>query len=219
MILGIETATPRASLALFDSRADEVVWKRDFTTERAHNAIIFEPILEMMSNYRNQLTGIVVGVGPGSYSGVRVGIAVANGLSLSISVPVLGRSSLEAWEVGENSYAVISDARRQSFAVSEVLNRKLRGEPDLIGTGEVEAKLEELSGRGLPVYSAELSVADAYEAVSLAHPDAAKLAREVGKVNPADWSEAPLEPHYLRAPYITTPKKGRSEVTSGRIKA
>ncbi len=219
MILGIETATPRASLALYDSRADEVVWKRDFTTERAHNAVIFEPILEMMNDYRDQLTGIAVGVGPGSYSGVRVGIAVANGLSLSMSLPALGRSSLEAWEVGEDSYAVISDARRQSFAVSEVLKRKLQGEPELIETGEVEAKLEEISGRGIPVYSAESAVVEAYEAVALAHPDAAKLAREVGKGNPADWSEAPLEPHYLRAPYITTPKKGRGEVTSGRIKA
>ena len=83
MILGIETATPRASLALYDRDADEVLWSRDFTTERAHNGVIFEPVSEMLEQYRDQLTGIVVGVGPGSYSGVRVGIAVANGLGLS----------------------------------------------------------------------------------------------------------------------------------------
>lgn len=207
MILGIETATPRASLALYDPCVDKVVWRQDFTTERAHNAVIFEPVLEMMETYRDQLTGIVVGVGPGSYSGVRVGIAVANGLSLSMKLPTLGRSSLEAWEVSEDCYAVISDARRQSFAVAEVLNRKLRGEPDLIRTDLVEAKLEELSGRGLPIYSAESFVVGSYEAVALAYPDAAQLVREVGKENPAEWCETQLEPHYLRAPYITAPKK------------
>lgn len=207
MILGIETATPRASLALYDPRVDNVVWKRGFTTERAHNAVIFEPVLEMMETYRDQLTGIVVGVGPGSYSGVRVGIAVANGLSLSMKLPTLGRSSLEAWEVSEDCYAVISDARRQSFAVSEVFNRKLRGEPDLIGTDAVEAKLEELSGRGLPIYSAESVVVESYEVVALAFPDAEQLVREVGEEDPTGWRETLLEPAYLRAPYITTPKK------------
>ena len=149
MILGIETATTRASLALYDRDADEVLWSRDFTTERAHNAVIFEPVSEMLEQYRDQLTGIVVGVGPGSYSGVRVGIAVANGLGLSLGVPTMGRSSLEAWDVSEDTYVVISDARRKSYAVAEVIDRRVTGEPDLIDAEVLEAKLSELAAGGV----------------------------------------------------------------------
>ncbi len=207
MILGIETATPRASLALYDRDADEVLWSRDFTTERAHNAVIFEPVSEMLEQYRDQLTGIVVGVGPGSYSGVRVGIAVANGLGLSLGLPTMGRSSLEAWDVSEDTYAVISDARRKSYAVAEVIDRRVTGEPDLIDAEVLEAKLSELASSGVPLYSADSKVVEAFASVSLAHPDAAQLAKRAGELSPADWPEAPLEPHYLRAPYITTPKK------------
>jgi len=212
MILGIETSTTRASLALYDPGAGEVVWRRDFTTDRAHNAVIFEPISEMMETYRDQLTGIAVGVGPGSYSGVRVGVAVANGLGLSLGIPTMGCSSLEAWEVEEDSYVVVSDARRKTIAVAEVVDRQLRSEPELIECGdsfetEFEKIFEPFLNRNLPIYSSDQKLTDLIAIFAPAFSDAAQIARRAGEVVPANWPEAPLEPHYLRAPYITTPKK------------
>lgn len=207
MILGIETSTPRASLALYDRDADKVLWSHDFTTERAHNAVIFEPVSEMLEHYRDQLTGIVVGVGPGSYSGVRVGIAVANGLGLSLGVPTMGRSSLEAWDLSEDTYAVISDARRKSYAVAEVVDRRVMGEPDLVDAEGLEAKLSEFASSGIPRYSADAKVVETFVGLSLAHPDAVQIAKRAGELSPENWLEVPLEPHYLRAPYITSPKQ------------
>ena len=206
MILGIETSTPRASLALYNRDADKVLWSRDFTTERAHNAVIFEPVSEILEQYRDQLTGIVVGVGPGSYSGVRVGIAVSNGLGLALGLPTKGRSSLEAWNVSEDTYAVISDARRKSYAVAEVIDRRVKGEPELVDAEGLKAKLSELASSGVPRYSADAKVVEAFGGVSLAHPDAVQIAKRSGGLSPDRWRKVPLEPHYLRAPYITSPK-------------
>ena len=121
----------------------------------------------------------------------RVGIAVANGLGLSLGVPTMGRSSLEAWDVSEDTYAVISDARRKSYAVSEVIDRRVTGEPDLIDAEVLEAKLSELASSGVPLYSADSKVVEAFASVSLAHPDAAQLAKRAGELSPADWPEAP----------------------------
>ena len=208
MILGIETSTAQASLALYDAGSDAIVWESEFSTDRAHNAVIFDPVSEMLALYRNQLSGIVVGVGPGSYSGVRVGIAVANGLSLALEIPSVGRSSLEAWGAEGDTYAVLGDARRRTFFVAEVKARQLQGDPDLIEEDLVEDRIARLKSDGVPLYTADPKVQAHLDGVVLCYPTASRLARAGAAVDPADWqSSKPLEPHYLRAPYITTPKK------------
>lgn len=204
MILGIETSTPRASLALRDVATDTIVWSREFTTDRAHNAVIFSPIEEMLSTYRSELSGIVVGLGPGSYSGIRVGIAVANGLGLALGIPTLGVSSLEAWDVDADSHVILGDARRRSLFVAEVAERKLIDEPQLIDVDKAGPVLTPLYDRGLPCYTADRRVTEMVENVELAFPAAERLPL----TSPGSWPAAmPLEPHYLRAPYITTPKQ------------
>ena len=107
MILALETSTRDASLAVRDRATGALVHESVFTTERAHNAVIFGPVETIVKEYRDRLTGIVVGLGPGSYGGVRVGIAVANGLSIAMGLPLAGRSSLEAWDTESDSYLVI----------------------------------------------------------------------------------------------------------------
>lgn len=204
MILGIETSAPRASLALCDPETGEIVWQKEFTTDRAHNAVIFSPLQEMLVDYRSELEGIVVGLGPGSYSGIRVGIAVANGLSLALDIPTRGVSSLEAWDVEADSYVVLGDARRGSFFVAEIEDSRLVGEPDLIDAGTVESRLSSFRERNLGFFTADKQVAEKLDNVELKFPSATCLPIDP----PETWPEfSPLEPHYLRAPYITTPKK------------
>lgn len=208
MILGIETSTPRASLALIRSEAESPVWETSFVTERAHNAVIFDPVSEMMDQYRNEVTGIAVGIGPGSYGGVRVGIAVANGLSLVLGVPLLGVSSLEAWESDKIDYTVLGDARRKTFFVAQIQEGALQAEPELLPEDEVISSIDEsIKGGQGPHFTADSKVANSIEGVVLSSPTAARVAAKALATPLTDWSEkAALEPHYLRAPYITTPK-------------
>ncbi len=203
MILALETSTPRASLALFDKGA--VVWESDFTTARAHNAKIFEPVAEALKIAGDALELIAVGIGPGSYSGVRVGISVTNGLGLAREIPVIGVSSLAAFP--EANCTVISDARRKTFAIATVENRELVSEPDLIDAEKFAALLPTFQAR---LFTPDFHVADEFESITLAFPTAtelAKIAADFDAETVAKLAKKPLEPHYLRPPFITVAKK------------
>ena len=209
MILAIESSVPNASLALFDPKSSTVVWTAEFTSQRAHNAVIFEPLKEALDRCGRKLELIVIGRGPGSYGGVRVGIAVANGLSLALGAPVVGLSSLEAIDTEATDYAVIGDARRQSWFVARIISGVLSAEPELVTQQGLVDDLTLLSQQEIPVFTSDPVVADAFESVTLAQPVAERLARRAAVLSAEDIARRavePLEPHYLRAPYITMPK-------------
>jgi len=206
MILGIETSTREASLAVLDRENGAIVYERTFVTERAHNAVIFEPVEEILNQFRGRLAGIVVGLGPGSYGGVRVGISVANGLALAMGLPVAGRTSLEAWKAASDSYLVVGDARRGTLFVAEVIERKLQGEPLLVEVGEIGSILRPMREMGFPIHTPDTKVVELVDDAVLSFPEAATLASLVGDTQLERGVPPVLEPHYLRAPYITFPK-------------
>ena len=72
------------------------------------------------------LTGIVVGTGPGSFTGTRIGLAVARGLALSLDVPVAGVSTLAALAAGTEGAFPVVDARRGEVFVPGPLRRHAR---------------------------------------------------------------------------------------------
>jgi len=228
MILALETSTPRASLALWDEAAGEVTWRTEFSTDRAHNAVIFAPVTEALSACGGRLDGIAVGLGPGSYSGVRVGIAVANGLSLALDVPVVGVSSLEAYDGDLSGHFVVGDARRKTRFLARLVEGRLAGEPELIPEEEFSTRLLRETGwnrRGdrvelsseegaLPgptlsgprVFTPDERVASEVAGIEVRFPASIVVARRGACELSRGCGNTSLEPHYLRPPYITTPK-------------
>ena len=108
LILAFDTATDVATSALV---ADGVV-----LGERVSDATsLLASVDELLRNagvVATDLTGVVVGTGPGSFTGMRIGLSVARGLGLALGVPTAGVSTLDALAAGvENAYPVI-DARR-----------------------------------------------------------------------------------------------------------
>lgn len=209
MILAIETSTPDAGLAVFDAATSEVVWQREFTSDRAHNAAIFAPLDEALERY--PVGSVVVGTGPGSYSGVRVGIAVANGVSLARGVPCFGMPSLAALptQAGGEDYRVIGDARRGEFFIVEVRARELQGEAQMMSAEDLAERLGG-SDDGLRIYTTEQTVVDRFDGAEMLRPSAAELARLAARLSEkqrAALAGIPLEPMYLRAPHITMPKQ------------
>ena len=92
-IVAIETSSPRGSVARYeDGRVVEVI---GFTSDRSHNSVIFAPLAAALKAGPPDL--IVAGTGPGSYSGIRVGIAAGLGISLTHGVPLIGLPSLTAF--------------------------------------------------------------------------------------------------------------------------
>lgn len=206
MILALETSTRRASLVVYDRESGRVADQASFTTDRAHNAAIFSPLERLVAAHRDKLAGIVVGLGPGSYGGVRVGIAVANGLSVAMGLPVIGGNSLEAWETEADSYLVVGDARRSSFFVAVVRDRKLQGEPELVDEADLDGFLAPLLAEGLAIQTSDAKVVEMVGGAILSYPGAGRLAALRRDTDLNGVAKTALEPVYLRAPYITVPK-------------
>jgi tRNA threonylcarbamoyladenosine biosynthesis protein TsaB len=101
IILGIETSSKIASVAVCDGT--NALYAVQQNAGRTHSTILQPLIEETIRNAGvkfSDLDGIAVGVGPGSYTGIRIGIAAAKGIAFASGLPVCGVSSLEALAVG-----------------------------------------------------------------------------------------------------------------------
>ena len=202
-VLAIETSTARGSLAL--RREGATVYSAVFTSERTHNSVIFAPLAEALELAAGTLDLIVVGTGPGSYTGVRVGIAAAVGISMAKAVPVIGWNSIASVSETPAPFAVIGDARRGMWHFSEIHHGKLVGGPFLETAEEIAARCESFHGE---IYTTDPQPAPFWPAIG-ATPSAEALAKSAESLSDEEiqsLSTLPLEPIYLSAPFITAPR-------------
>lgn len=96
MQVAIDTSTDVASLALIKHHLvlAEMTWHANLnhTIQLLPN---LEQIFKLTGTRASQLTGIAVAIGPGSFSGLRVGVSTAKGLAFSLNIPIVGINSLE----------------------------------------------------------------------------------------------------------------------------
>lgn len=124
MKLFLETALKKNYVAVLDH--EKLIRLHEFNQadEIVHHIEALELDLKMIDE-------IGVGTGPGSYTGVRLGVVVAESMGLALNIPVKGISSLHIFERGEGE-AVVTDARASGFYV-------LRGEePEVLTLDEVK---------------------------------------------------------------------------------
>src|SRR5262245_19717768 len=105
MLLAIDTATQTMSIALHDGRnlLAEKTW-HTATNHTIELAPAVHRLLEQSDVGIPRLTGLAVSIGPGSYSGLRVGVALAKGLASARNLPLVGVSSLHTIAVGQPHY-------------------------------------------------------------------------------------------------------------------
>ena len=198
-ILALELSSARGSVAWRDR---DLEWARDWANDRKNSGEFFQKLTEVQSQF-GPPNRIVVGLGPGSYAGTRIAISAGIGLQVASQAELVGLSSLCAIESDSPEYAVVGDARRQTFFLAQVRNRILSAPPRLQSEAELRAALDTLRSR-LPIFAIE--ALPQFDGVTVRHPSArilAELAREPNRA----FVLPPLEPMYLREPHITTPKK------------
>ena len=215
-IIAIDTTNPRASVAVV--RDGAVIFERHFTSERSHNSQLFAPLGEALKLCGSNLRALVVGTGPGSYTGARIGIAAAQGIALSRRVPVIGLPSVLAPEQGRDAlstlcdFIVCGDARRGKFFISRISKGLLQGEITMHDSDEF-TKLHAQEA-ALPWFSFDAKPPLDLPAITLTTPSALRLAL-IASAMPDEtiWTleQQPLEPHYLAAPFVT---KGKTPLAS-----
>lgn len=198
-ILALELSSGRGSVALLNDKKEPIV--SDFPNDRKHSGSFFQT-LEGLAERCRLLDSIVVGLGPGSYAGVRIAIGAAIGLQTASSARLLGLPSACAIATEANEYCVVGDARRQSFFFARVRAHKIVEGFDLYDEEELRARLEKVAPK-MPVYSSEILAQ--FGQMDVRYPSALVLAQLIQRSR-VGFSEAPLEPIYLRTPHITVSK-------------
>ena len=192
VLLSIDTSTSRGSVALLDG--DALVLDEVFSAERSHTSTLF-PILERARTLAPRLTRIAVGLGPGSYTGIRAAIAVAQGWQLARGIKLLGVSSVAALAAQAQAahffgrVNVVVDAQRGEFYLADwEISAESRVEIcplQIVSTEEVQARQaagERLVGDG---------------AATVVFPTAAAVA-QLAAGDERFVSGAELQPIYLR---------------------
>lgn len=110
--LAIDTSTSRTVVGLLDG--DKVLYESFSEGATDHGRAVSELVAAALVN--NPVPEkVVVGMGPGPFTGLRVGIAFARTFALSREIPVVGVCSLDAIETGLLDYTVAIDARRKEI--------------------------------------------------------------------------------------------------------
>jgi tRNA threonylcarbamoyladenosine biosynthesis protein TsaB len=107
MILAFDTSSAACTAALFDG-SGECVARRDEVIGRGHSERLVPMIAEMLDG--RTADSIIVGVGPGSFTGIRVGIAAANGLAIGWGAELHGMSSLALLAAGSAGQGEVAAA-------------------------------------------------------------------------------------------------------------
>jgi len=135
-ILGIDTSTLCGSIALIEEQALRA--EINVNLGRKHTERLLpglEWIFTELGIEPKELDAIAVGIGPGSFTGLRVGLSTAKGLALSLGIPILGISSLKALAYAVRFYPgtilAVLDARK-----SQVFAQFFAGGEELTSSGE-----------------------------------------------------------------------------------
>ena len=197
LVLALDTATPAvtAGVVRVDGDALAVLAEHVTVDARAHAEQLTPNIVGALGEAGvgvEQLDAVVVGCGPGPFTGLRVGMATAAAFGHALGLPVHGVCSLDAIAVGTTGdVLVVTDARRREVYWARYRDGRRFEGPAVNAPGDVPAGAEAVAG--------SIDHAALFDLPRLApvYPTTAGLVAAV-----ADWSAEPepLVPLYLRRP-------------------
>ena len=211
IVLALDTCLSACSVAVTDG--ERVLASASEPMDRGHQERLAPLVRETMAAAGlrfAELERVGVTVGPGSFTGLRVGLAFAKGLGLALDKPVVGIGALHALALSaadEGFVAAAVDARREQLYLQVFADGRPLMAPDALTAGDAAARLAELyaggpavlAGSGAPLLAGVLAAARTSERTA---PDPVVLARLAAA---APTPAAPPRPLYLRAPDAKLP--------------
>ncbi|WP_326688539.1 tRNA (adenosine(37)-N6)-threonylcarbamoyltransferase complex dimerization subunit type 1 TsaB [Streptomyces sp. NBC_01795] len=148
LMLALDTATPAVTVALHDADGDRTLAAAHQVDARRHGELLLPSVDRVLSEAGRKLadvTDVVVGVGPGPYTGLRVGLATAEAFGAALGLRVHGVCTLDGIAYGsglDEPFVVATDARRKEVYWARYADARTRvGEPavdrpaELAGSG------------------------------------------------------------------------------------
>ncbi|HEU0317311.1 MAG TPA: tRNA (adenosine(37)-N6)-threonylcarbamoyltransferase complex dimerization subunit type 1 TsaB, partial [Solirubrobacteraceae bacterium] len=218
IVLGFDTATPATAVAITGTDNDTELRHEPADGERPGHVSqllpLIEQAIEQADTTWDQIERIAVDVGPGTFTGLRIGIATAHGLAHARGLPLAGVSSLEALaaeaahDEHEGPVLAVLDARRgEAFAAAWTAGGAPLLEPAALGPEALAEQVKSLHPGTLAVGDGAVRFRGVLEAAGVAVPDDDSAlhrvrARQVcllgGRGSAGD--PAQVLPLYLRAP-------------------
>lgn len=219
MILAIETSTQICSVS-FQNEKGEIFEKR---TERkgSHSELLFLFIRELMQEHTfklKELEALLVGTGPGSYTGLRIAASAVKGLLFGLDVPVYAGNTLAgfAQQAGEGRIHAVINARRKHLYHQLFENKdelKAITEPQILELQNIEERIlagDKLIGTGMERLSDEVQArAEILEASKITSKGLLNLFNS--KVSPHFFSQTnaeELESNYLSSSQVNNSRVG-----------
>lgn len=208
MILGIDTST---QVAVGLAKDGQVLATRLVGDTRSHVELLAITVAAVLGDAGASLPDVErigVGVGPGPFTGLRVGIATAQTFGLALGVPVVGVCSLDvialsACQIFDQPFAVALDARRHEVYWARYDASGLRVDGPRVGPPSQLPDLP-VASPGVPEYP---------DLGTLCRLDAGVLAGNLDQL-----ASLGLEPLYLRPPDADLPSTRKSAIVGGRLK-
>lgn len=208
-ILALDTCLNSCSVVVWED--DRALISIEEPMTRGHQERLAPMAAEAMAQADmafSRLDRVAVTVGPGSFTGLRVGLAFAKGLALALEIPCVGLGALEALAGGRSGFAAACvDARRDQLYFQAFADGRAVMAPDVLAVETAAARLAELwsggpvwlGGSGASLLEGVLSEATLDIA---AIPDLRVVARAATAAQPPF---PPPRPLYLRAPDARLP--------------
>lgn len=219
-ILNIETATKNCSVSLAEN-GRTICWREIAETGYSHAEklhVFIEEVLADAGISANQLSAVAVSQGPGSYTGLRIGVSSAKGLCFALQIPLLATNTLQALasqvEISEGLLLPMIDARRMEvysaiFKADGTLFRDVKA--DII-TEDSFAEIDQnifIVGDSSEKCKTVLTDPKFHFIDDVVYPSAQQMsALSYDKFVKGDFEDvAYFEPYYLKDFLITTSKK------------
>ncbi|MFI8926511.1 tRNA (adenosine(37)-N6)-threonylcarbamoyltransferase complex dimerization subunit type 1 TsaB [Streptomyces sp. NPDC053474] len=209
LLLALDTATPAVTVALHDGTS--VVAESSQVDARRHGELLLPAVDRVLADAGVRLdavTAVVAGVGPGPYTGLRVGLMTADTFGLALGVPVYGVCTLDglayASGIEDGPFVVATDARRKEVYWARYENPRTRvSGPAVDRPADIAEQVAGLPavGAGAALYPDTFPDARGPEHVAAA----ALAALAAGKLAAGEELLEP-RPLYLRRPDAQVPK-------------
>jgi tRNA threonylcarbamoyladenosine biosynthesis protein TsaB len=224
LILSIETSTKVCSVAMH--RDGELLGSMELHVDRSHSeylAVMIKDLIGYIGVETKELSAVAVSKGPGSYTGLRIGVSTAKGICFGLDIPLISVNSLLSMAYEVNKYNLeghdlvpMLDARRMEvycLLTDHQLNLKQETHSRILEEASFEKELKDnpilFFGNGMPKSRDMLGKNDKAFFIDGIYPKASNIGFQASeKFKNKDFENTvTFEPFYLKDFIATKPKK------------